>query len=275
MIKINEEEKIAKREHEEILREIAQSYSEEQFIEELRSQRETSPLSLETEEFIQWSKIREKSEEQEKEAPIPRSPHSNETESCIEGEFTEPPIQEAHDKEDAPTIQQYPSLEIKDMKAVETSTKRRIVTEKQRIISMKKRRSKDNPTLDPTSKFIQANHKRKLAGKRHSKQGGINWLLFSLEVISLNKLEEEKEIHEQNVKLMTVKERLLGGNPTRGSFLFLVNSIKELNRFSVLQGAKFGVAHQNNSKGECVMLRLVFHHCFHLKTHRNPSMTSH
>ncbi|KAL4374050.1 hypothetical protein AHAS_Ahas05G0143000 [Arachis hypogaea] len=91
------------------------------------------------------------------------SPHSNETKNCIEGEFIELPIQGALDEEDNPTIQQYPSLEIKDVKVVETSTKGRIVTEKQRIIAMKKRRSKDNPTPDPTSKFTQANHKRMLA----------------------------------------------------------------------------------------------------------------
>ena len=84
MIKTNEEEKIAKRDHEEKLRQNAQLYSEEQFIEELRSQRETTPLSPKTEEFIQRSRKKEEVNQ--------GSPHSNETESCIEGEFIEPPI---------------------------------------------------------------------------------------------------------------------------------------------------------------------------------------
>ncbi|KAL4374282.1 hypothetical protein AHAS_Ahas05G0166200 [Arachis hypogaea] len=67
------------------------------------------------------------------------SPHSNETESCIEDEFIEPLIQEALDEKDALTVQQHPSFEIKDVKTIEISTKIRIVTEKQRTISMKKR----------------------------------------------------------------------------------------------------------------------------------------
>ncbi|KAL4315965.1 hypothetical protein AHAS_Ahas15G0237800 [Arachis hypogaea] len=104
--------------------------------------------------------------EEEREEINQGCPHSIETKSFIEGEFIEPPIQEALDEEDAPTIPQHPSLDIKDVK---TSTKRRIVTEKQRTIFMKKRRSKNNPIPDPTSKFTQANHKRKLAGKKHLK----------------------------------------------------------------------------------------------------------
>ncbi|KAL4356985.1 hypothetical protein AHAS_Ahas09G0141400 [Arachis hypogaea] len=58
------------------------------------------------------------------------SPHSDETESRIEGGFIEPPIQEALDEEDAPTIQQDPNAEIKHVKAVITRTKMRIATEK-------------------------------------------------------------------------------------------------------------------------------------------------
>ncbi|KAL4306412.1 hypothetical protein AHAS_Ahas16G0175700 [Arachis hypogaea] len=108
------------------------------------------------------------------------SPHSNETKSCIEGESIESSIQEALVEKDASTIQQHTSLEIKNVKTVETSIKRRIVTEKQRIISMKKRRSKNNPTPDPTSKFTQANHKRKLARKRHSQQGALTISFFHL-----------------------------------------------------------------------------------------------
>ncbi|KAL4276353.1 hypothetical protein AHAS_Ahas20G0198700 [Arachis hypogaea] len=75
MIKTNEEEEIAKRDHEEKLRQNAQIYSEEQFIEELRLQRKTTSLSPEIEEFIQRSRTREESEEQEKEAAIPSEIH--------------------------------------------------------------------------------------------------------------------------------------------------------------------------------------------------------
>ncbi|KAL4287820.1 hypothetical protein AHAS_Ahas19G0224400 [Arachis hypogaea] len=117
---------------------------------------------------------------EEREEVNQRSPHSSETESCIKGEFIEPPIQEALDEEDTPTITQYPSLDIKDVKAIKTSTKRRIVTKKQRTISMKNKRSKNNPTPYQTSKFTQANHKTKLVGKRHSKQGTLTGPSFYL-----------------------------------------------------------------------------------------------
>ncbi|KAL4374148.1 hypothetical protein AHAS_Ahas05G0152800 [Arachis hypogaea] len=97
------------------------------------------------------------------------SPHySNDIESCIKGVFIEPPIQEALDEENTPTTIQYPNPEIKVVKAINKSTKKMMVTKKRRTISMKKKRStKSHPTPTPTSKFIQANNKRKLAGERH------------------------------------------------------------------------------------------------------------
>ncbi|KAL4316390.1 hypothetical protein AHAS_Ahas15G0280300 [Arachis hypogaea] len=108
------------------------------------------------------------------------SPHySNKIESCIKDEFIEPPIQEALDEEDAPTIIQHPSTEIKVVKAINMSTKKRMVTKKRRTISMKMKRStKSHPTPTPTSKFTQANNKRKLAGERHSKQGALTGSSF-------------------------------------------------------------------------------------------------
>ncbi|KAL4287621.1 hypothetical protein AHAS_Ahas19G0204500 [Arachis hypogaea] len=82
---------------------------------------------------------------------------------------------------------------------------------------MKKRTStKSNLTPTPTSKWSQANNKRKLAGRK-SKQGTSLFSRFSLEVISLNQLEEEEEIQEPHVKLMTLKERFLEGNLTVGN----------------------------------------------------------
>ncbi|KAL4343892.1 hypothetical protein AHAS_Ahas11G0123800 [Arachis hypogaea] len=130
----------------------------------MRSQRETTPLSPKTEEFIQRSRKREEVNQ--------GSPHSNETESCIEGEFIEPPIQEVLDEEDAPTIIQYPSPEIKVVKAINMNTNKRMVTKKRRTISMKKKRStKSHPTPTPTSKFTQANNRRRLAGRGTQNKG--------------------------------------------------------------------------------------------------------
>ncbi|KAL4391182.1 hypothetical protein AHAS_Ahas03G0219500 [Arachis hypogaea] len=61
------------------------------------------------------------------------------------------------------------------------STKKKMVTKKRRTISMKKKRSnKSYPTPTPTSKFPQANNKRKLAGERHSKQGALTGSSFLL-----------------------------------------------------------------------------------------------
>ena len=137
---------------------------------------------------------REESEEQEREKVNQGRSHSNETESCKEEGFIEPQIQEAFDEQDTPTVQQQPSSEIKDVKAVETSTKMRIVTEKQRTISMKKRRSKNNPTPEPTSKFTQANHKGKLAGKKHSQQGALTSSFIHLKSFLLTNWRKRKKV---------------------------------------------------------------------------------
>ncbi|KAL4356812.1 hypothetical protein AHAS_Ahas09G0124100 [Arachis hypogaea] len=91
------------------------------------------------------------------------NPHSNKTESCIEGEFIEPPIQEVLDEEDAPPIIQYPNPEIKVVKAINMNPNKRMVTKKRRTTFMKKKRStKSHPTPTPTSKFTQANWWTKL-----------------------------------------------------------------------------------------------------------------
>ncbi|KAL4321592.1 hypothetical protein AHAS_Ahas14G0125900 [Arachis hypogaea] len=121
------------------------------------------------------------------------SPHSNEIESCIKGEFIEPPIQEALDEEDIPISTQQPSLEIKEVKAINQSTIIRIVTKKQMTISMKKRGSKNNPTPTPTSKFTQANNKRKLAG-RHSKQGASSFSSAPLRSFLLINWKKRKKV---------------------------------------------------------------------------------
>ncbi|KAL4276345.1 hypothetical protein AHAS_Ahas20G0197900 [Arachis hypogaea] len=93
--------------------------------------------------------------------------HSVEAESCIEEGFIEPPIQEAFDEENTSTNTQLPSLEIKEVKATNNNTKKRIVTKPQLIIFMKKKRSTvNNPTPIPTSKTNKSNNQRKLVGKR-------------------------------------------------------------------------------------------------------------
>jgi len=131
---------------------------------------------------------------EEKEEVNQGSPHSNETESCIEGEFIEPPIQEVLNEENAPTIIQYPNPEIKVVKAINKSTKKRMVTKKRRTISIKKKMStKSHHTPTPTSKFTQANNKRKLAGERHSKQGALTGFSFLLRSFFLTNWKKRKK----------------------------------------------------------------------------------
>ncbi|KAL4344267.1 hypothetical protein AHAS_Ahas11G0161300 [Arachis hypogaea] len=122
------------------------------------------------------------------------SPHySNKTESCIKDEFIEPPIQKALDEEDAPTIIQHPSTEIKVVKTINMTTKKSMVTKKRRTISIKKKRStKSHATPTPTSKFTQAN-KRKLAGEKHSKQGALTGSSFLLRSFLLTNWKKRKK----------------------------------------------------------------------------------
>ena len=124
------------------------------------------------------------------------SPHySNKIESCINGQFIEPPIQEALDEEDALTIIQHPSPEIKMVKAINMSTKKRMVTKKRRTIFMKKKRStKSHPTPTPTSKFTQANNRRRLAGESHSKQGALTGSSFLLRSFLLTNWKKRKKV---------------------------------------------------------------------------------
>ncbi|KAL4344391.1 hypothetical protein AHAS_Ahas11G0173700 [Arachis hypogaea] len=68
--------------------------------------------------------------------------HSIEAEKYIEKGLMEPPIQEALDEENTPTITQPPNLDIQEVKATNKST---------------------DPSPDPASKLNSANNKRKLA----------------------------------------------------------------------------------------------------------------
>ncbi|KAL4337433.1 hypothetical protein AHAS_Ahas12G0109700 [Arachis hypogaea] len=75
------------------------------------------------------------------------SPHSGEAKSCIEEGFIEPPIQEAFDEKNIPTITQQPCLDIQGVMATNKKTEEKIVTKLPLNISRKKERSTtSNPT---------------------------------------------------------------------------------------------------------------------------------
>ncbi|KAL4391055.1 hypothetical protein AHAS_Ahas03G0206800 [Arachis hypogaea] len=125
--------------------------------------------------------------------------HSNEVKKKEE-RLKEPPIQEALDEKKTPTITQPPRLGFKEVKAINKSTKKRIVTKLPKTIFMKNKGSTtSNPTPGPlASKLNQAMYKRKLA-ERKPRQGAIaESSPPPLEVILLNKLEEEEESEEQH-----------------------------------------------------------------------------
>ena len=108
------------------------------------------------------------------------------TESGIEGEFIEPPIQEVLDEGYTLTITQHPNFEIKEVKETKESTEKGIVTKKQKKISMKKRRSeKNNPTSTPTSKVNQVNHNKRKLVRRNLYQGALIFTSPRLETFLL------------------------------------------------------------------------------------------
>ncbi|KAL4381186.1 hypothetical protein AHAS_Ahas04G0108300 [Arachis hypogaea] len=93
-------------------------------------------------------------------------------------------------------ITQPPRLGFKDLKAINKSIEKRIVTKLQRTIFMKKRRSTtSNPPPDPASKLNQAINKRKLA-KERPRQGAIPESSPFLRK-SFNLLEEKIHHHGQ------------------------------------------------------------------------------
>ncbi|KAL4374162.1 hypothetical protein AHAS_Ahas05G0154200 [Arachis hypogaea] len=106
--------------------------------------------------------------EEEREEDIQDKSHSTEVEKCTEEELTKPPLQEALNEEITPTITQQPKLGFKEVKAINKSTKKRIVTKISRTI-FKKRSTANNPPPDQSSKLNQANFKRKLAERKPRK----------------------------------------------------------------------------------------------------------
>ncbi|KAL4315420.1 hypothetical protein AHAS_Ahas15G0193600 [Arachis hypogaea] len=128
--------------------------------------RSLEPLSKKNEG--QLMDIKEEVEEQESEEVIP---NSSEAEKYIKEEFMEPPIQKALDEYKTPTITQPPKLGFKEVKAIDKSTKKRIVTKTPRTTFMR-RSTANNPPPDPASKINQANFTRKLAEER-PRQGAL------------------------------------------------------------------------------------------------------
>ncbi|KAL4321778.1 hypothetical protein AHAS_Ahas14G0144500 [Arachis hypogaea] len=110
-------------------------------------------------------------EEQKSEKVIQENSHSSGAEKYIKEELIEPLIQEALDEKRTPTIIQPPRLGFKEVKAINKSTKKRIVTKLPRtIIMMNKGSTTSNPTPGPlASKLNQAMYKRKLAERKPRK----------------------------------------------------------------------------------------------------------
>ncbi|KAL4329549.1 hypothetical protein AHAS_Ahas13G0311200 [Arachis hypogaea] len=135
--------------------------------EEMKKCWEDQQTSSMKELLSQMLSAREEVEEQGSEKDNQRIPNSSEAEKYIEEDLMKPPIQKALDEDKTPIITQQPSLEFKEVKAINKSTEKRIVTKLQRTIFMKKRMSTtSNPPPDPASKLNQAIYKRKLAEER-------------------------------------------------------------------------------------------------------------
>ncbi|KAL4287432.1 hypothetical protein AHAS_Ahas19G0185600 [Arachis hypogaea] len=136
--------------------------------EEMKKSWEDQQTSSIKELLKQMLSVKEEVEEQESEEVIP---NSSEAEKYIKEEFMEPPIQKALDEYKTPTITQPPRLGFKEVKAIDKSTKKRIVTKIPRTTFMR-RSTANNPPPDPASKINQANFTRELV-ERRPRQGTI------------------------------------------------------------------------------------------------------
>ncbi|KAL4365183.1 hypothetical protein AHAS_Ahas07G0080600 [Arachis hypogaea] len=86
----------------------------------------------------------------------------------MEDDLIEPSIQEVLDKEATAIITQQPCLDIQEVKTINKSTKKRIVTKIPRT-TFKRRSIATHPSPEPASKLNQAMYKRRLAEKRPRK----------------------------------------------------------------------------------------------------------
>ncbi|KAL4315463.1 hypothetical protein AHAS_Ahas15G0187600 [Arachis hypogaea] len=105
--------------------------------------------------------VSEKVEKQEQKVPVA-------SEIAIKDEGHEPRILQLQKLLETPTVTQPPRLGFKKVKAINKSTKKRIVTKLPRTIFMKNKGSTtSNPTPGPlASKLNQALYKRKLAERK-------------------------------------------------------------------------------------------------------------
>ncbi|KAL4276193.1 hypothetical protein AHAS_Ahas20G0182700 [Arachis hypogaea] len=110
--------------------------------------------------------------EEKMEEDTQENSHSSEAENHMKEGLMEPPIKEALNEKKTPTFTQPPRLGFKEVKAINKSTKKRIVTKLPRT-TFKRRSTTSNPTPGPiASKLNQAMYKRKLA-ERKPRQGAI------------------------------------------------------------------------------------------------------
>ncbi|KAL4287595.1 hypothetical protein AHAS_Ahas19G0201900 [Arachis hypogaea] len=144
----------------------------EKYKEEIKKCWEDQQTSSMKKLLSQMLGAREEVEEQESEEVIPENSHSSEAENHMKEGLMEPPIQETLDEKKTPTITQPPRLGFKEVKAINKSTKKRIVTKLPRT-TFKRRSTTSNPTPGPiASKLNQAMYNRKLA-ERKPRQGAI------------------------------------------------------------------------------------------------------
>ncbi|KAL4373240.1 uncharacterized protein DS421_5g144070 [Arachis hypogaea] len=94
--------------------------------------------------------------------------NSSEAENHMKEGVIEPSLQGTLDEDKTPTITQPPRLGLKEVKAIDKNTKKRIVTKISRT-TFKKRSTANNPPPDQASKLNQANFKRKLAERKPRK----------------------------------------------------------------------------------------------------------
>ncbi|KAL4329399.1 hypothetical protein AHAS_Ahas13G0296200 [Arachis hypogaea] len=158
--------------------------------------RQTSPM---IERLKQMLGVKEEVEEQESEEVIP---NSSEAKKYMKEEFTEPPLQETLDEDKTPTITQPPKHGFKEVKAINKSTKKRIVTKLPRT-TFKRRSTTSNPTPGPiASKLNQAMYKRKLAEER-PRQGVIAESSPPLKSFLLTNWKKRKKVKNSLLQIFT------------------------------------------------------------------------
>ncbi|KAL4329771.1 hypothetical protein AHAS_Ahas13G0333400 [Arachis hypogaea] len=164
----------------------------EKYEEEMKKSWEEQQTSSIKELLSQMLGAKKGVEEHESEEVIPENSHSSEAENHMKEGLMEPPIQEALNEEITPIITQQPCLDIQEVKAIDKSTKKRIVTKITRTTFMR-RSTANNPPPDPASKINQANFTRKLV-ERRPRQGTITETSPLLESFLLTNWKKRKKV---------------------------------------------------------------------------------